>query len=231
MDNDAANPDIKLNGKNIEAVNSIVHLGHILHDNIFKNDSSKCISDFNIQCNSFLADFKNSGSYMRNYLFFKYCTSFYGSQFLPIYNDTMDDVYKAWRMSVRRVWRVPWRTHCEILPHLAGVMPPELSFAKNAISFTKLLLKSENPVVKMVTGMGMFGYHSVLGHNTRYLNAKYNLKTNVVNEHWKTLSLEQEEIARIASQIRELCYLRDTRQFHILSRTQINDIINHLCTE
>ena len=56
MDNDAAIPDIKLNGKNIEAVNSIEHLGHILHNNIFLNDYSKCISDFNVQCNSFLIE-------------------------------------------------------------------------------------------------------------------------------------------------------------------------------
>ena len=207
MDDDVSIPVIKLNGKNINAVNSVVHLGHILNDNIFKNDSSKCIGEFNIQCNSFLADFKNSSSHMRNHLFFKYCTSFYGSLFLPFYNDTMDDVYKAWRMAVRRVWRVPWRTHCEILPHLAGVMPPELSFAKSAISFTNLLLKSENPVVKMITGMGIYGYHSVLGQNTKFLINRYKLNSNVVKEQWKSLCQEQEESYRLASQIRELCHL------------------------
>ena len=94
-DNDVAIPNIKLNGKTIDAVKSVVHLGHILNDNLFKNDSFKCIREFNIQCNSLLADFKNSSSYMRNYLFFKYCTSFYGSQFLPNYNNTIDDQYKS----------------------------------------------------------------------------------------------------------------------------------------
>ena len=62
---------------------------------------------------------------------------------------------------VRRVWRVPWRTHCENLPHFAGVMAPEKSFAINAITFTNLLMESENQVVKMISGMGMFGYHYV----------------------------------------------------------------------
>ena len=75
----------------------------------------------------------------------------------------MDDVYKAWRIAVRKVWRVPWTTHCDLLPHLAGVMPPELNFEKNAISVIKLLYKSENPVVKVVTGMGIHGYYSILG--------------------------------------------------------------------
>ena len=103
MDNVLVMPDIELNGNKINVVNSTKHLGHILKENIFKKVSSKCIRDFNIQCNSFLADFKNSTSHMRNYLFFKYCTSFYGSLFLPIYDNTMDDIYKAWQMAVRIV--------------------------------------------------------------------------------------------------------------------------------
>ena len=107
-------------------------------------------------------------------------------------------------------------------------MPPEFSFVKNAISFTNLLIKSENPFVKMITGMRMFGYHSVLGQNTRYLTASYNLKANVVKDHRRLLCQAQEESYRIVSQRRELCHLRDTWQFHILSRAQVKDIFNLL---
>ena len=231
MDNVVAIPEIKINGELINVVNSTKHLGHILNDNIFNCDSSKCIRDFNIQCNSFLADFKNSTSFMRNYLFFKSCSSFYGSSFLPIYNNTMDDVYKAWRMAVRKVWRVPWTTHCDLLPHLAGVMPPQLRFAKNAISFLKLLIKSNNNVVKTVTGMGMYGYHSILGQNAKYLWSKYNLDPCNVYKQWKSVCQVQQEKIRICEQIKELCYIRDTRQGHILSRMETKDLIDTLCTE
>ncbi len=34
---------------------------------------------------------------------------------------------------MRRVWRVPWRTHNNMLPHLAGLIDPELWFAKRCI--------------------------------------------------------------------------------------------------
>ena len=64
------------------------------------------------QCNMFLADFKSASSYMRNYLFSKYCTSFYGSNVLPLYDDSMENLCKSWRIAIRRVWRIPWRTHC-----------------------------------------------------------------------------------------------------------------------
>ena len=153
-------PKITINGVELKPVHHIIHLGHVIHDDIFKSDASKCISDFNTQCNIFFADFKNSSSFIRNHLFLKYCTSFYGVQFLPIYDrKLMKDLYVAWRMAVRRVWKVPWTTHSNLLPHLAGVMPPELAFAKRTISFIRLLLNSNNKVVRTITGMGICGSH------------------------------------------------------------------------
>ena len=63
-------PDIYINGTKLNAVNSINHLGHIIHDNIFIQDESKCVKDFYIQFNSFMSDFQYLGSWIRNKLFF-----------------------------------------------------------------------------------------------------------------------------------------------------------------
>ena len=189
------------------------------------------MKDFNVQTNLFLSDFKNASSFIRNYLFFKYCTSFYGSQFLPMYNDTMNDVIRAWRVAVRRVWRVPWSTHCLLLPHLANVMSPELSFSKRAISFTRSLLKSNNDTVRTITGMGVYGQHSILGANARHLIYKYDMNCKVVNQEWKRQCTKQAELIRMSQQIKELCYMRDTHNTSILSRDEIKSIIAMLCTE
>ena len=143
----------------------------------------------------------------------------------------MEEVYKTCRITVRKVWRVPWTTHCDLLPHLAGVMPPELSFEKNAISFIKLLYKSENPVVKVVTGMGVHGYHSILGQNIKHLSLKYDLKPSNVNEYWKSVCHVQQDKIRLCNQIRELCHMRDTYYDELLSRAEIKEIIDTLCTE
>ena len=51
-------PDIVINGTKLSAVNKINHLGHVLHDNIFINDASKCESDLYVLFNSFLSDFR-----------------------------------------------------------------------------------------------------------------------------------------------------------------------------
>ena len=224
-------PIIMINDKQVHAVDQITHLGHNINSNIFKCDTSKFIRDFYSQCNSFLGDFNNTSSHMRNYLFFKYCNSFYGSQFLPVYNDSMNDVFRAWHVAVRRVWRIPWRTHCNLLPHIAGVMPPQLSLVKRTISFTNMLVNSKNKTVKMISGMGLYGKHSIFGANARHLIAKYELSIKNLTNEWKKLYSNQSNLVRVSEQIKELCNMRDSFNTCILPRSDAKCIIDMLCTE
>ena len=228
-DNDPP-PVIIINNKQVVDVDQITHLGHVIKSNIFDCDVSKCIRDLNVQVNSLLGDFKNATSQMRNYLFFKFCNSFYGSQFLPIYNNAIDDLYRAWRVAVRRVWRIPWTTHCNILPHIARVMAPEFSFAKRAIAFSNSCLKSKNKTVKKISSMARYGKHSIFGHNIRHLSAKFNLDCKVVDNQWKALISEQSDLVRVSEQIKELCYMRDTHNTGVLSMSDTKCIIDMLCT-
>ncbi len=51
---------------------------------------------------------------------------------LPHFDTNIRNVYTAWRIAVFRVWRLPCRAHNNMLAHVAGVMEPELWFAKHA---------------------------------------------------------------------------------------------------
>ena len=143
----------------------------------------------------------------------------------------MDAVCIAWRKAVRRVWRVPGLTHCNILPHLTGVMPPELCFEKRAISFTHKLLMTKNKTVNMITGKGIYGTHSFLGANVRHLSAKYNMNCKIIDQNWKVLCQNKGDLTRKCEQIKELCFMRDTHNTGILSRKEVISIIDLLCTE
>ena len=109
----------------------------------------------------------------------------------------MNDLYFAWRKAIRRVWKIPWTTHSNLLPHLAGVLPPELAFAKRSISFIKLLLNSSNKVVKMITGMGLCGPHSFIGQNYKFLYYKYDMNYKNVFKSWDNRCQEQTKIIRV----------------------------------
>ncbi len=128
----------------------------------------------NVIC--FFANFKYANSYFRNVLFHKYCTAFYCSQILPLFNNCMDDVYIAWRIAMNNVWRVPWITHCNLLPHIAGVMVPELWSSDICIKFNKMTLTSDNIIVRTKTNVGLNGTHSIMGGNWRHLRSKYGME-------------------------------------------------------
>ncbi len=62
-------------------------------------------------------------------------------------------------------WRVPWRTHNNMLPHLAGMIVSELWFVKRCIKFISMCMKSDNNTVKTISMMGVNGLYSVVGAN------------------------------------------------------------------
>ncbi len=64
--------------------------------------------------------------HIRKVLFQRYCTYFYGKHILPLYDKYIHDLYKASHIAIHRVWHMPWQTHCNMLPLIAGVMNPEL---------------------------------------------------------------------------------------------------------
>ena len=133
-------------------------------------------------------------------------------------------------MAVRSVWRVPWTTHCNLLPHIAGVMPPELSLAKRSVKFITKLIKSDNMTVKTITGMGLYSQHSFVGKNFRHLSAKYEMDTNNILKAWDSTCRTQVDVIRISEQIKELCFMRDSYQPFLLNKSQLRDLVNYTCT-
>ena len=223
-------PGILINNVKVPRFNEVIHLGHCLHEDIYKFSARKCVDEFNRQCNIFLANFKYANSNRRNILFQKYCTAFYGSQILPMFNNCMTEVYTAWRVVMRRVWRVPWDTHCNILPHLAGVMEPELWFSKRCIRFINMALKSENCTVKTIANMGVNGIYSIMGNNYRLLRSKYDMNENNVKGSWNVKCMNESEVIRKCGQIRELCEWRDRCCDTFLNKEECHSIIEFLCT-
>ena len=177
----------------------------------------------------FLADFKNVKSELRNELFLKYCMSFYGTQILPIFDNTFDDICKAWRVVVRRVWRIHPQTRCKMLPYIAGVMDPLMWFHRRCIRFINSALTSRNDTVKYISTMGTYGIYSIMGNNFRFLNEKYDMNDSSVNGKWK--EMYDEYVFRVCDQVKELIKMRDDHCNNILTRDECKDMIDFLCLE
>ena len=174
----------------------------------------------------FFAHFKNANSYIRNFLFNKYCTSFYGAVLLPLFDDSLKYLCTSWRKAMRRVWRIPWRTHCNMLPHIAKVMDPDLILAKRFIKFINNVANSGNNTVNTISNMGLQSNYYILGANDRHLKALYNMQESNVCRIWDEVYF----VIRVCSQIRELIALRDsTATGQLLSHAECKMVIDHLC--
>ena len=98
---------------------SIVHLGHVLtSDNSDSADIVARKGDFASQVNYFLAHFGHLPVVIKNKLFINYCHSFYGCQIWDLKNTELIHFDTLWRKAVRRVWKLPYRTHSVYLPFL-----------------------------------------------------------------------------------------------------------------
>ena len=104
---------------------------------------------------------------------------------MSVFDGSLESVCTAWRKAVRRIWRIPWRTHNNMLPIIAGVMSPDLMFAKRSINFINYSMFSNNIVIKTITRMGMASCHSRIGANTRHLHACFGMNASNVDSYWK----------------------------------------------
>ena len=82
----------------------------------------------------------------------------------------------------------------------------------------------------MITGMGIYGKHSILGANVRHLTAKFEMSSKFIDDKWKSLCQDQGEIIRTSEQIKEPCFMRNTHNIDILSRSEATSVIDWLCT-
>ncbi len=169
-------------------------MGHLLTENVYEFNVSKCIDDFNRQCNVFFADFKQVSCHIWNILFQRYCTNFEGSQILRFFDVKTQELYIAWRVAVYRVWCVPWRTHNNMLAHIAGVMDSEFIFEKRCIKFIKMALLSKNCNVNTISNIGRYGSPSIMGANFKHLNRKYCMDESNVYSKRKQQCANNEEL-------------------------------------
>ena len=97
----------------------IAHLGHILCSSLDDSmDIDKRKRDFCSQANYFFAHFHHLSPALKSGLFQTYCQSFYDSQIWNLQNAAIESFNAAWRKAIRKLWGVPYRTHCNQLHHL-----------------------------------------------------------------------------------------------------------------
>jgi len=125
-----------VDGKPIDFVSSFPHLGHVITDTLDDGpDITKRLGNFTGQVNNVLCFFGKVSCDVNARLFRAYCTSFYGCELWDLSGGNLSGFCTAWRKALRRIWNLPYRMHCHLLPLLCNCMPVFEEICKRSLKF------------------------------------------------------------------------------------------------
>ena len=110
---------IIVNGIELQQVSKAIHLGHVISTDDKDSLVSDAIAKFWRSFNIFTADFSEVYSYIKCKLFKQYCCSFYGAPLWSLDSRKVNELCVAWRKAVRKIWRVPYMSHGDIIALLS----------------------------------------------------------------------------------------------------------------
>ena len=166
----------------------------------------------------------------------------YGRELWKLSTDSINDFCIAWRKGLRRVWGVPYDTHCYLLPLLSQCLPVFEEICKRSMNFIATCCSHTSALVRSVATHGLTArYSSVVGHNAAFCIRRFDCTLDdmycgrahdVVSRYFHGLTDEP--------QLRTACFLReviDVRDHTLVlsndvgfSRYELDTLIAHLCT-
>ena len=95
-------------------------------------------------------------------------------------NQEVHNLYVAWRKVVRKVWRLPYITHCNLLHTINNSLPIQISLEKRSVKSIWSYLNSKNCVVNKIATF-------CFGHNYRYFSYKYSSMSHQWYESYNSI--------------------------------------------
>ena len=108
-----------------------------------------------------------------------YCLDVYGSQLWNYSKHDVDMFFTAWRKSIRRLWKIPNTTHCNLLSSINSSVPIVINLERRCAKFIWSCLNSDNSIVKTIANSAKCSSVSNFGDNYRYLSYKYKIGNHV----------------------------------------------------
>ena len=149
------------------------------------NVIEKAVMKFNMKSNEIITDFKLLPCYIKSKLCTTFCTDAYGCQLWNFESREVHNFYVAWRKVVRKLWRLPYITHCNLLHTINNLLPIQISLEKRGVKSIWSCLNSDNCVVKTISQLATKLSRSVFGHNYRYFSYKYSIMSHQWYESYK----------------------------------------------
>ena len=126
-------------GSVISCLNTCTHLRNILYTSDKHVMMDCAVKYLNCRLNSCLADFSHCKCNTLFTLFVSYCMNVYGCLMVNI----LTHFFTAWRKAIRRIWKIPFRSHNKLVHLINGSHDISITLEKRYIKQYWKMLNSE----------------------------------------------------------------------------------------
>ena len=81
-------------------------------------------------------------------------------------------------MALRRIWNLPYNTHCDLLPLISSQVPIDIQLKCRFLKFYRSLLESDNKLIIYMAKFMTFTSNSVMSNNLNQI--LYDLDIDIV---------------------------------------------------
>jgi len=106
---------------------------------------------FIVQVNNVLCYFSALNSPTKCRLFRSYCTSFYSCELWRLSDIGVQDFCMAWRKSIHKIWKLPHRSHCYMLPLLCRCLPVFDEICTRSFNFIYRCLSHDSNLIRFIS--------------------------------------------------------------------------------
>ena len=212
------------------------HLGHCIGPRFDKNDVKHVTDKFCVAFNSLISVFGNLSCDLKYRLFKTYCMPLYGSVLWDLSDKSVDYFFTQWRKSIRKLFTLPYTTHCNLLCHICQDFPIEYQLFSRAIKFLAKVGNSDNKVLQLCFKLAFNGSRSKVSNTLNHMSYRLKKSKTLIVQGVGNLNLlgcnpTQETVLQKASNITDLLYFRENRHKSIFTYDELTSMIELLCTE
>ena len=221
-----------LNNAPIVQSESALHLGHYIGKDCNQKNISLGFRNLIGRTNTMLYRFSYCSSFIKSTLFKTYCTSYYGCVLWRLDSSAVQKFYVSWRKIIRRIWGLPYRTHCRFLPILVSENPPETQLLLRFSKFLFNAINSDNLHVSMCAKLCYFSNTPVAANGRMLMQQTNNTTVYDKVNLCKLLTHAAKcsaEVQGLGNCLKELCGIRDGDFMCDLDSDDINLIIDNIC--
>jgi hypothetical protein len=202
-----------------------MHLGHIIGPNVNESIMQDASNVVTRQVNFVLHNFSHCSYDVKYELLKSFCTSYYGSPLWNMASKCMSAFYVTWRKAIRKIFDVPNRTHCDLLPIIADCKHIETQLLCRMVKFIYGAVSSQNLCLNMMINIAMKGSLSPKADSFNHLLCKSNI-TRYMAKHCdaivllnivsNTVIIPTEACIRAGAFARTVLFDRQSPSFYLL---------------